>query len=543
MQKILATIGIVSCFILFALVLFGSLRGMPGNPTSLEFNTQEWKEDGPFELSPERGRYALLYSYIEDKSLQFSVPVARFVAPDIAITPEGKYVSLFAPAVSFAAIPFYKIGHHFGIAQVGAFASSAFFAVVNMYLILLIVRRLGGNTLAGLLAGMVFVFATPAYAYAVTMYQHHISTAIILGSIYILIRWNTFASLTAIWFLCALSIVVDNPNLFFMFPIGFMALGRIVWKEADAHGMTLHFSPVRVLTFIGLVLPLLFFGWFNNASHGNPLQLSGTLESVAVIDTEGNPHEAESNSDTDKKIGSEDVAVEKTAVGFFRTRYLLSGMYIHILSPDRGMLTYTPIIFLGIYGLLLIYRRYKQWGALIISVALVNLLLYSMWGDPWGGWAFGSRYLIPSYALLSIGIGIVLYRWRKSILGLSFFTLLFIGCVGINTLGALTSSANPPQVQVLALEQQSGREEKYTYMRNWQYLHTNGLKTYLYQAWGHKYFTPGDYFGLMVGVIVIIGETLLVMLVEEDPESKNRSRISRMPKMVNLRKVIKKYSI
>ncbi len=46
------------------LVLFASIRGNAGIPTAEELNTPIWKEQGPFELSPERGRYALTYSII-----------------------------------------------------------------------------------------------------------------------------------------------------------------------------------------------------------------------------------------------------------------------------------------------------------------------------------------------------------------------------------------------------------------------------------------------------------------------------------------------
>ena len=270
-------------------VLFSSTRGFPGNPTVEDLNTIQWRADGPLELSPERGRFALMYSVVEDKSLQFSLPLARFVTPDLGINPKGEYVSLFAPGVSFLAIPGYVIGRYLGASQVGAFATSALFALMNLFLIYAIVKRLGGNAVTGLLGGMVFVFATPAFAYATTLYQHHISTFILLLSIYTLIRWNNFWSLALIWFLFALSVVVDNPNLFFMLPVSIVALGRIVWIESDVKNVAVRIRLLRILTFFGMVLPILFFLWVNQTSHGNPLKLSGTLPKVAAIDVNGNP--------------------------------------------------------------------------------------------------------------------------------------------------------------------------------------------------------------------------------------------------------------
>ena len=68
--------------ILFTVILLAlALHGMPGNPSMEILNNSVWKEGGPFELSPERGRFALTYSLIEDQSFEFSLPVARFATP------------------------------------------------------------------------------------------------------------------------------------------------------------------------------------------------------------------------------------------------------------------------------------------------------------------------------------------------------------------------------------------------------------------------------------------------------------------------------
>jgi len=110
-----------------AAILVFSVRGNIGNPKSNEITDPFWREGGPFELSPERGRFGLLYSLVEDKSFYFSVDLARFIAPDLGYLNE-KYVSLFAPAVSFIATPGYLIGKYFGASQVGSYLVIAIFA-------------------------------------------------------------------------------------------------------------------------------------------------------------------------------------------------------------------------------------------------------------------------------------------------------------------------------------------------------------------------------------------------------------------------------
>ncbi|HRP36858.1 MAG TPA: hypothetical protein PLS50_03535, partial [Candidatus Dojkabacteria bacterium] len=161
--------------IFITLVLFASIRGTAGIPTAEELNSPVWKEQGPFELSPERGRYALTYSIIEDKSFDFSIPVARFTTPDLGFT-DGKFVSLFAPGVSFLVIPAYIVGLYLGMSQVGTYSAIAVYAILNFILIRQISKLLGASNPASVIAGMTFIFATPAFAYGVSLYQHHIST-------------------------------------------------------------------------------------------------------------------------------------------------------------------------------------------------------------------------------------------------------------------------------------------------------------------------------------------------------------------------------
>ena len=63
---------------------------------------------------------------------------------------------------------------------------------------------------------------------------------------------------------------------------------------------------------------------------------------------------------------------------------------------------------------------------------------------------------MPSYALLSILISTALTKYEKKYLFILIFIVLFSYSSFVNTSGALSSSANPPQVEVLELEKLSG---------------------------------------------------------------------------------------
>ncbi len=477
------------------------VKGIPGNPSSEELNSSKWwGENGPFETSNDHARFALLYSAVEDKSFQFSLPLAKFSTPDLAITSDGKYVSLFAPGVSFLAVPGYLLGKYFGYSQLGAFLTIVFFALLNIILLRAIAIKLGANPIAANIGAFVFIFATPAFTYATTIYQHHISTFIILFSFYLLFYRNNWRSLAAIWFMFAFSAAVDNPNLFLMLPIALFSLGRIILIQKGKEGISINLKLVGILAISAAIIPTILFLYFNKMSNGSPFQFAGTLERVVSVE------ENQASSDFEKISAAareESKAQNKIPFDFFQPRNLMNGFYIHFFSPDRGTIRYAPVVLFGILGLMFLYRKNYSAANIIIATIGFNILLYSMWGDPQGGWAFGSRYLIPSYALLSLGIALALTKLKKSHIFLAIFMAVFFYSAYINTLGAVTTNANPPRVEILELEKKTGIEEKYTEERNWDYLHEHGSKSYAYQTFLKNKISAEKYFYIILIIIIL----------------------------------------
>lgn len=507
---------VVPVFALFCLLILSlSIRGLPGAPTPKELNHATWHDTGPLELSPERGRYALIYSLVENKSFFFTKELADFSEPDIGYA-NGKYVSLFAPGVSFLAIPTYLVGKMFGIPQVGAFFTASLFAVINVLLLRAIAIRLGAHPIAASVGALAFVFASPAFAYAVTLYQHHISTFLILMSAYILLRWNNLLSLAAIWFLCAAAIPIDYPNLFFMLPIGFFALGRLFVVKKDKKKLLVKVKFLGSITFLAALLPLLFFFWFNYNSSGNPFQLTGTLKTVKQAEFEERIR-TNTLTEEEKKFVHDTNYLEynKSAVGFFSSRRMINGLYEHITSVDRGLVVFTPVMLFSILGIIYSLKSRKPLIAVLIAIVGFNILLYSMWGDPYGGWAFGSRYLIPSYAILAIFLSIFLTRHRKNLFILIVFFLLLCYSLGVNTLGALTSNQNPPKVEAVGLGRITNRVEKYTYERNIDFLKDAGTKSYVYHVYFNKLLSPVEYYMLILTSICGVSGVLLLLLRRE----------------------------
>ena len=515
--------GSILLFLFCTFVLFLSIRGLPGSPTDVQLNDSSWKEAGPFELSPERGRYALLYSMVENRTPIFTTALGRFSTPDVGVQ-NGKFVSLFAPGVSFIAIPGYIVGKSLGYAQVGSYATIILFAILNIYLIQLIARRLGADSVASAIASLVFLFASPAFSYAVTLSQHHISTFLILINIYLLLRYNNALSLAIIWMFCAFSVTVDYPNLFMMLPIGVCALLKTIIIKRDEKIISIRVPFMRILAFTTALIPICLFMMFNQVSYGHPLQLSATLERALKVDDSGKPMlEGDALREQIKKNKNTEIP-SASYFSAFKNRDLMKGFYIHFFSPDRGMIYFTPIMIFGIWGVILALKENEHNLTLLIGVIGFNILLYSMWDDPYGGWAFGSRYLIPSYALLSIFIAFVLTRYKKSIWFLLIFFVIFCYSTGVNTLGALTSNANPPKVEAQSLQKATHRIEKYTYARNIDLINSNESKSFIYQSFIRNHISARDYYiDTTVLIILVIGFLLVEYKILEGGNERTKT--------------------
>ncbi|MBI4136988.1 hypothetical protein HY469_02905, partial [Candidatus Roizmanbacteria bacterium] len=480
-----------------------SIRGVTGNPTHETMNHVSWKDDGPLELSPERGRFALTFSIIEDNSLTFSVPVARFATPDLGYI-DGKYVSLFAPGISYLVIPGYVIGKEFGLAQVGTYAVISVFALINVILLRAVAVRLGASGIAGTIASFIFLFATPAYTYAVSLFQHHVSTFLILLSLYLLLRFNNLFVLVFVWFLLAASIPIDYPNLILMFPVGIYALSKFFSVKQKKEEYQFKFKLLGIGTFIGVVLPLMFFMRFNEASYGNPFQFSGTVSSVKAINEYGEPAAPEETGTAPIESLVRPENQKKSAVAFFQSRNMLNGLASQFINRDRGIIWFAPVILFSVFGIAVLYKRHAFITTILISIAGMTLTLYSMWGDPYGGWAFGSRYLIPAYAIMGIFLAFAIDRYRKNLIFIIFFILASLFSLSVNTLGAITSSRNPPKPEILALEALTGREEKYGFDRNFQMIQAGRSKSYLFQTYADTYMTAMDYYVMLAGLLGVV---------------------------------------
>ncbi len=483
---------IIFILVLFVSIIFAfTIKGNYGNPTPSNIYDNQRFMGQPFELSPERGRYALTMSLAEDHSFFLKHDIARIVTPDLGFY-KGKYTLLVSPGLSMLGVPFYLLGAGFNLAQVFTFGMPAFFAVLNFLLILKICKQLGISFRGAVLGGLSYLFATTSFVYSVSYYQHQTTTFLLLATAALLFGKKSVLRFGIAAFLAGFSFWIDSQNPIFFIPLIFYAIQSILNVQKDKTFTRIFLNARYLFAAVGIVVALGAYSLYSLAVFARPFQLSGTLTSIKDFD--------QNNAPIIKTLST-----QKDTSRFFNTRRMTNGFATLVFNEDRGTIYYAPIILIGILGVCqLIKKKYNE-SVAVLGTILFIFVLYTMWGDPWGGWAFGPRYLIPLFAFAAVFIGQAVDIFREKILFKLAFILLFAWGVAINLLGALTTNQVPPKVEAVALGM------KWNYLLNWD-LYQKGLsssffyKTYLSSILTLEVF----YISIFVSIIAAAGLTLFL---------------------------------
>jgi hypothetical protein len=119
---------------------------------------------------------------------------------------------------------------------------------------------------------------------------------------------------------------------------------------------------------------------------------------------------------------------------------VLWGLAGILVSPSRGLLVYSPVLGLGLVGLLASVRRGPPLMRSLGAGVLATLLVYSRWGPWWGGWVWGPRLLADLTPILSFALHRLPVAapgaWLKPSLG-----LLAAVSIAVHALGAFSYDA------------------------------------------------------------------------------------------------------
>lgn len=90
------------------------------------------------------------------------------------------------------------------------------------------------------------------------------------------------------------------------------------------------------------------------------------------------------------------------------TRPVLLGLYGLFFSPYRGLMWYSPILWLAVPGILLLRRRDRVLAFRIFVMVLTIALMFAGWWSWDGGVVWGPRFMIPAIPLLAVCLAPVL---------------------------------------------------------------------------------------------------------------------------------------
>jgi hypothetical protein len=445
-----------------------TLKGKWGNPVPGDFKNNLDQATQPLELSPERGRFALTMSLVKNRTFNIGETLAEAVYPDVGYF-QDRYYIFFPPGISLMAVPFYVIGSYFNLAQVFSFFMSAIFALGSAVFIYLIARRIFKIRIwASLFGCLTYSFGSVSWPYAVTLYQHQVTAFLMLSAFYCAWAYRNNSIRTWIYALwvgaaAAWSVWVDYPNALFFIPIlVYFFLYGSEFKITKTR-MVLSVKPSLAMAAVIFGLIILVHGYYNYSQFGSPMRLSGSLPGYV--------------RKGEQKLQKEGAGTDKNLVGYFTENQFINGLYVLTVSTDRGLFLFSPIFALGFLGLYLISRRKATMeSATLLATVVMIIFLYSSWGDPWGGWAFGPRYLIPALAILSIFIAWFVGFYRRLLARIVAF-ILFAYSAAIALLGVLTTNAVPPLSEAVILH------SEYNFLHNWAFFIDDRSSSFVYNTW------------------------------------------------------------
>lgn len=493
------TIPFIVLIISVFLMVF-AIKGDKGN--SLYFQTEkDTRIMGPFEGSGSTSRYALTEAIAKNHTFFLDKNLAKFSSPDVSEY-KGKFLTVFTPGISFLGVPLYMIGQVFHVPQLGAYTLNIILVLINLFLIAKLSIRLGANIYSGLLSGIAFVFATNAFVYASSYTQHLATTTLILLAILNLFGERNIWKNIWLGMLFGASVLMDIPNVIFMAPIVSYTLLKHVNIFDVKNKLVVSFRLISLFIVIGILPFLMLFGWYNYQTTGSYTligQSIGTTELFRDVQPRQRPL---------KDYPVEKLSNLKLLNTPFNTRDELNSSYILLLSDERSWLYYSPVVLLGIIGWWIIYKsgKNKDIALTICAVVLVSILIYSMFSDPWGGWAFGSRYLIPSAAILCVSLGNLIERYRNSIFTIIFF-IIFGYSVFVNTVGAVTTSMVPPKIEAINLKPKI----PYTYKYNLNFINSDKSGSLAYNIIFYKFIKVST-FTEVICILLIFEAAVLYLL-------------------------------
>lgn len=474
-----------------------TVRGFAGNVDLKDLNSSGQNHTPPFETSLERGRFAQTVSLSVDHIFNVD-KYTGFLKPDLAWY-NGHFYPAFPPGISLLAVPFYILGTKIGLNQVLTYFTTTLFSLLTGFVILKICRELKLSRSTAVLSLIIFSFGSCVWSYSVTLSAHPVSAFFIALAFYLYLRikkgQQNFLLFISLWIIYGLNFFVDFPNLVILLPILIAAFGKAIYLRSDTDNINVFIPMSFIYSIIGLIFALAPYIFFSYANYGKPIAFTNTYN-LRRLEIQGIHYSYDSLSNQ--------LFSQKPYAGRFNPSKLLKGSNILLTSSDRGLFVYFPIfifVFVGIYYA--VRQKQGMWIVVILSF-LADLLIYGTFDDPWGGWSFGPRYLIPVLPLLTVLVGFAIESLlRRGFLMKALITFLLVYSIAVSQLGSLTTNAVPPSVEAPYL----GMGDNF--LLNLSYMQNGMNSSFLFNTVFSRLMSNASYYiaifmSLTVGILFLI---------------------------------------
>lgn len=304
------------------------------------------------------------------------------------------YYAPFTPGFPLYLAFWYLAGSVFALAVLPHYATSFFLSFANTFataatyaLLVLVLERYGYSRRETILPVTVALFGSLAFPYARYLYSEPLLGLVLVACWYGLLRWREGPSVLWGAFIVgmgAYAVLVRPPTL-----VVLPGLGLLAWKETA----TAPDAPDR-RSLVALIIGAMVLGAGSIAAY-NAVRYGSLFTTGYETLPDGSPR------------------------GF--TSPLWYGLSVFLLSPGKALWLFCPFLVLSALGWLELRRedRPVAWG--VAWVFLVNLVLYSLWCRPEGGYTWGPRFFVPFLPVLLLP-ALSLWRqgqpWRRVFLGL-----------------------------------------------------------------------------------------------------------------------------
>jgi hypothetical protein len=327
----------------------------------------------------------------------------------------GNYYSALAPGASVLSLPFVGLGFTldggFSLFGNAMLLSELFVALCNAiaaYLVFKLASMYFTERTSAFVA-FAYAFSTVSWPFATYFFESDVSAMLDVLAVYLSIRMarsgsSGLADAVPCGAALGTALTVDYLNGILV-PIVSVFLLYTFRKRLAG------FAKGFVGFLAGPVVGVVLLGLYDQAAFGNPF-----------LTTE------QAYQHTSSLFGS-------------FSNPLLSGLYLDLFSPLRGVFVYCPILILGALGFdLMLRRRETASEGLLLAACFVGFLIpYAMWYNAIGGEAFGQRFLIPVIPFLLLPSGFLIEA-KKNTRGVAVFAYLlyavgviFNGIAGVTT--------------------------------------------------------------------------------------------------------------